>query len=135
MAMIALKMGVEGSSDDFIQAMDLFEFIDHADVSEEAPFVLGVDEEGFADSLIGLLIGMSADLDYTGSDGARKTFTGHFIQAFERFIEKDGKAVCKMGVSPTGRKLIRAVCRQSHCESDEERSRLMQQVAEDMGLL
>lgn len=134
MAVIALKMGVEGSSDDFIQAMRLFDFIDQADESEEAPFVFYAYEEGFADSLIGLLIGMSADLDYTGLDGERKTFTGHFLQAFERFIEKDGKAACKMVISPIGRKLIRAVCGQSHSESDEEGSRLVQQVAEDMGL-
>ena len=55
--------------------------------------------------------------------------------SFERYTEDDGRAACQIVVSSIGRKLIRIVFGQRNRESDEEeRSRYVQEMAEELGL-
>lgn len=135
MADIAIKMGVDGPGNEVNRVLRVFEIVDESDAPEEAPFVLGAYEEDFSDSAIGLLSSMSVILSYTGADGKEKTFTEHVLQAFERYTEEDGGAACQIVISPIGRKLIRFVFGHRDRESDEEeRSRYVQKMAEELGL-
>ena len=123
MADIAIKMGVDGPGNEVNRVLRVFEIVDESDAPEEAPFVLGAYEEDFSDSAIGLLSSMSVILSYTGADGKEKTFT------------EDGRAACQIVISPIGRKLIRFVFGHRDRESDEEeRSRYVQKMAEELGL-
>ena len=135
MADIAINMGVNGPGNEVNRVLRVFEIVDESDAPEEAPFVLRAYEEDFSDSAIGLLSSMSVILNYTGADGKDKTFTEHILQAFERYTEDDGRVACQIVVSSIGRKLIRFVFGQRDRESDEEeRSRYVQEMAEELGL-
>ena len=135
MADIAINMGVNGPGNEVNRVLRVFGIVDESDAPEEAPFVLRAYEEDFSDSAIGLLSSMSVILNYTGADGKDKTFTEHILQAFERYTEDDGRAACQIVVSSVGRKLIRFVFGLRDRESDEEeRSRYVQEMAEELGL-
>jgi len=135
MADIAIKMGVNGPGNEVNRILRIFEIVDESDTSEDRPFVFDAYETDFSDSAIGLLSSMSVILNYAGADGGEKTFTEHILQAFERYVEKDGRAACRIVISPIGRKLIRFVFGQRDREQDDaERSRYVQQMAEELGL-
>ena len=135
MADVTIKMGVDRPGSEVNRVLRILEVVGGSDAPEDSPFVFAAYETDFSDSAIGLLSGMSVVLNYTGADGEEKAFAGHILQAFERYTEEDGKPACQIAISPIGRKLIRLVLGQRDRESDEEeRSRFVQQMAEELGL-
>lgn len=135
MASIAIKMGVDAPGEEVNRVLRVFEIVDESNAPDDYPLIFGAYEDDFSDSAIGLLSSMSVILNYTSSQGEEKTFTEHILQSFERYIEEDGRAACRIEISQIGRKLIRFVFGQRDRESDEEkRSAYVQQMAESLGL-
>ena len=135
MADIAIKMGVNAPSDDVNGVLRVLDYIYQQDPdTDDQPFRFGAYEEDFSDGAIGVLASMSVILNYKGKDGTDKTFTEHILKGFERTVE-DGKPAFSVVIPPFGRKLIRVIYEQRNREdNEEERSRYVQQKAEEFGL-
>ena len=135
MADIAIKMGVNAPSDDVNGVLRVLDYIYQQDPdTDDQPFSFGAYEEDFSDGAIGVLASMSVILNYKGKDGTDKTFTEHILKGFERTVE-DGKPAFSVVIPPFGRKLIRVIYEQRNREdNEEERSRYVQQKAEEFGL-
>lgn len=135
MADIAIKMGVNAPKDDVDGVLSVLEYVYHQDPTmDNQAFRFGAYEENFSDGAIGVLASMSVVLNYTGKNGSEKNYVEHILQGFERTVE-DGKPAISVIISPLGRKLIRVIYEQRNREdSEEERSRYVQQKAEEFGL-
>lgn len=135
MADISIKMGVNGPGSETNRVLRIFEIVDECPAPEGEPCVFCAYESDFSDGALGILTSMSVILNYTDSDGMEATFTEHILQAFERYMEQDGRPACRIVVSPVGRRLIRFVFGQRDREgNEEERSRYVQTLAEELGL-
>lgn len=135
MAVVSIKMGVNGPESETNRVLRIFEIVDECPSPEGEPCVFCAYESDFSDGALGILASMSVILNYIGQDGEERTFTEHILQAFKRYVESDGKPACRIVVSPVGRRLIRCVFGQRDLEGDEyERSRYVQSFAEGLGL-
>ncbi len=135
MADIVIKMGVNAPKDDVDGVLRILDYIYQQDpANDDQPFSFGANEEDFSDGAIGVLASMSFILNYTGKDGADKQYVSHLLQYFERTSE-NGKPTFNLLIPPHSRKLIRIIYEQRNREeSEEERSRCVQQMAEALGL-
>ena len=135
MADICIKMGVNGPGSETNRVLRIFEIVDECGAPEDEPCVFCAYERDFSDGALGILTSMSVILNYTDPDGEEGTFTEHILQALERYVEQDGQPACRIVVSPVGRKLIRVTFGQRDREgNEEERSRYVQTLAEELGL-
>lgn len=135
MADIAIKMGVNAPQEDVDGVLRVLEIIaDHVPEDENKVFSFGAYEENFSDGAIGVLASMSFIVNYTGRDGAPKTYSEHVMRSFERTVE-DGKPAFYITVSPRARELVKVVFKQRDLEGDEDaRSRYVQRAVEKIGL-
>ena len=135
MADISMKMGVNAPSADVNGVLSVLDYIYQQEPeTDDQPFSFGAYEEDFSDGAIGVLASMSVILKYKGKDGTDKTYTEHILQGFERTVE-NGKAAFSVVIPPLGRKLVRIIYEQRNREdNEEERSRYVQQQAEELGL-
>ena len=135
MADIAIRMGVNAPSDDVEGVLKVLNYIyEQNPEDDDQPFRFSAYEENFSDGAIGVLASMSFILNYTGKDGDEKQYVSHLLQSFSRIIE-DEKPAFSVIIPPRSRKLIRIIYEQREREeNEEERSRCVQEMAEEFGL-
>lgn len=135
MAEIMIKMGVNAPSDQTGIVLKVLEHIyEQTPDMVDSPFRFSAYEEDFSYSAIGVMASMSFILKYKGKDGETKEYTAPLLNAFQRTIE-DEKPALDIIISAGARNLLRIVYEQRAREdNEEERSRFVQDKAEELGL-
>ncbi len=134
MADIAIKMGVNAPDDDVDGVMSVFNYIyQQPEKTDEVDFVFEAFEDDFSDGAVGVLSSMTFILNYLNAAGEKKQYISHVLRSFER-ITVEGKNAVRIIIPAQSRKLLRMIFMQRDVEgSDEERSRFIQQKAEEYG--
>lgn len=136
MADISIKMGVNGPDDDVDGVMSIFNYIyQQPEETDEVDFVFEAFEDDFSDGAVGVLSSMLFILNYQSEDGSKKQYTSHVLKSFER-IQVEGKSAVRIVIPADSRKLLRMIFKQRDLEgNDEERSRYIQEMAEQYGFV
>ncbi|MBE5807028.1 MAG: hypothetical protein E7317_01635 [Clostridiales bacterium] len=134
MAEILIKMGVNAPSNQVKGVLATLEYIyEKTPENTDVPMRFQAFEKDFTDSAIGVLASMSIILRYEGADSTEKEYIAHVMQSFRRTII-DGESAFDVIIPAGARNLLRIVYEQRKREdNDEERSRYVQQQAEEMG--